>query len=254
VTGSFAVGTTLDPISLCPQDYSSLEVVMSGLTAAATNCSSGCSCGITCQVQLSQFNTVADCNSNNTDNEGGLSVVYGNMCQSWASWNNTLGVPAIFTPATCSLSGTGNLPGTSWAASKRFCTTASLGGGCASGKICVPVTPGPNCEIAPNTATCDTGYSAVPGPWYTGKSDTRTCHCSCGSPSGTCGTTVTLHTDSNCLNGATSFNTNANYCSATGPFHSGKIESTPPTCGAATYLPETGSLGGTGLQTLCCAP
>jgi hypothetical protein len=254
VTGPFSVGTTLDPVSLCPQSYSSLEVVMSGLSAAASNCSTGCSCGVTCQVQLGSFNTVADCNSDNTDNESGFSVVYDTMCNSWSSWNATLVVPTIFTPTTCTLSGTPVLPMTSWAASERFCAAISHGGGCGTTKICVPVTPGPNCEIAAGTQTCDTGYNAVSGPWYTGKDDQRMCQCSCGGLTGSCGSNIALHTDNNCNSTATTFAANARYCSATGPFHSGKIEITPPTCNAPTYLPETGTLMGTGLQTLCCVP
>jgi hypothetical protein len=68
---------------------------------------------------------------------------------------------------------------------------------------------------------------------------------------------VSLHTDNNCTSAATNFSAagaNNINCNAGGPFHSGRIEIAAPTCGAATYNPETGALTGTGVQTLCCVP
>ncbi|HEX6837346.1 MAG TPA: hypothetical protein VF334_12280, partial [Polyangia bacterium] len=252
VTGAFVVGTTLDPVSLCPGSYSSLEVIDSGLGAAA-NCSTGCSCGVTCMTQLGSFGNAGNCP--NTDNENQIAVVTNTMCSSWNTWDGTLDVHPLVTPATCQAGGTPLLPTVSWSASKRVCSTALHGGGCSGGKLCVPITPAPNCEVAAGTHSCDPGYNAVAGPWYTGYSDTRSCSCSCGAPSGSCGSTVTLHTDKNCSNGATGFAANNISCTGNGgPFFSARIESTAPTCGAPTYNPETGALTPTGLQTLCCAP
>jgi hypothetical protein len=259
VTAPFVVGTTLNPISLCPTGYGTSQVINSGLTAAA-NCSTGCSCGTSCFAQLNHFGSAAG-NCPNTDNENQFSLVYDTMCQSWSSgmWDGTLDVHQLNTPAQCSLSGTPSLPGVSWAASKRACQTASVGGGCSAGNVCVPITPGPKCEVAAGTHGCDPGYNAVTGPWFLDYSDTRACSCSCGPPtSGSCGSTVTLYTATGCGGSATSFAANLSNninCTAGGPFLSGKIlPASPPVCGSPTYNPETGSLVGTGPQTLCCAP
>src|SRR5262249_54718008 len=129
VTGPFVVGTTLDPISLCPQSYSSLEVVNSGLNAAAPNCSTGCSCGVSCFTQLYSFGNAANCP--NTDNENQFALINNTMCTSWNNWDGTLDVHQLTTPATCQKNGTPVLPTVSWAASKRVCSTALHGGGCA---------------------------------------------------------------------------------------------------------------------------
>jgi hypothetical protein len=254
VTAPFVVGTTLDPVSLCPTSYSSLEVIDSGLTAAA-NCSTGCSCGVTCQTQIGSFGNFGNCP--NTDNENQIAVLYNTMCQSFNTWDGTLDVHQLVTPASCLNGGNPVLPTVSWATSKRVCSTALHGGGCTGGNWCVPITPASKCEVAAGTQTCDAGYNAVGGPWYTGYGDTRGCSCSCGAPSGSCGTTVSLHSDTGCTSAATTFAataTNNITCSAGGPFHSGRIEITAPTCGAPTYNPETGALTPTGLQTLCCVP
>ena len=253
VTGSFAVGTTLDPVSLCPQSYSSLEVVMSGLTAAP-NCSTGCTCGVTCFTQLYNFNS----NCPDTDNENQFSLTDNVSCHTWpaTSWNGTLDVHELATPASCQKGGAGVVPTSSWAAQKRFCAASVQGTGCAAGNICVPVTPGPKCEIAAGAQTCDPGYNAVSGPWYTGLTDTRSCNCSCGAPTGNCGTTVTLYSDTACAAGGTSFAATAQnnfFCTAGGSFRSSRIAAAP-TCGAPVYNPESGALTPTGAQTLCCAP
>ena len=253
VTSPFVVGTTLNPISLCPTSYSSLEVINSGLTAAA-NCSSGCTCGVTCFTQLYRFNNASDCS---TDNENQFAIVNTSSCASWSTWNNSLDVHMLFSPTQCSQGGTPVLPTVSWGSSSRVCSTTQTGGGCTAGNICVPATPGPKCEVASGSHSCDTGYNAVAGPWYLNYSDTRQCSCSCGAPAGNCGSNVTLYTDSNCTSGATAFAANAQnniFCPAGGPFSSGKIAITPPTCGGPTYNPETGSLTPTNLQTLCCTP
>jgi hypothetical protein len=255
VTGTFVVGTTLATASLCPTSYSSLEVIDSGLTAAS-NCSTGCSCGVTCMTQLHHFGNAGNCP--NTDNENQFALPNNTSCTSWNSgqWDGTLDVHQLSTPAMCQNGGSPILPTVSWASSSRVCSTALAGGGCSNGYLCVPVTPGPKCEVAAGAHGCDTGYNAVTGPWYTGFTDTRGCSCSCGAPTGSCGTTVTLYTNNACTAGATGFAANASNninCSAGGPFLSARINATP-TCGSPTYNPESGALTPTGLQTLCCAP
>ena len=124
----------------------------------------------------------------------------------------------------------------------------------------MPVTPGPSCEIAAGSHACDPGYTAT-SPWYTGLTDTRTCSCSCGAvTSGSCGTTVTLYTDTNCSTGAltTTATASNNFNCNTGgtSYFSGKIVLTgaAPMCGPPTYNPEGGQLTPTGQQTLCCVP
>ena len=255
VTGAFVVGTTLATASLCPTSYTSLEVIDSGLSAAG-NCSSGCSCGSTCIDSLYHFGSAAG-NCPNTDNENSFSQVSNDACHNWNSgqWDNTLDVHQLSTPANCLASGTALVPTASWAASKRVCSTPTHGGGCSGGNWCVPITPGPNCEVAAGSATCDTGYNAVSGPWYTGYTDTRSCSCNCGAPTGSCGTQVTLYTDGNCTNGAAQFAANASNninCSVGAQYLSARINATL-TCGSPSYTPN-GALTPTGLQTLCCAP
>ena len=255
VTGSFVVGTTLATASLCPQSYTSLEVIDSGLTAAP-NCSTGCSCGMTCQTQIGHFNNAANCP--NTDDENQLAVLTNTGCASWNQWNGAYDVHMLFTPPTCQAGGTPLLPTASWAASKRVCSTATIGGGCSGGNLCVPITPGPNCEVTAGSQACDPGYNAVAGPWYTAYTDTRVCSCSCGAPtSGSCGSSVTLYTDASCSAGAltTSAAASNNFNCSTGAtsYFSGKIAITAPTCGSPIYN-EQGQLTPTGPQTLCCVP
>ena len=256
VTAPYVVGSTLDdPKSLCPTSYSKLSVINSGLTDPGCSMG-GCSCSMVCQAQVYNF-FGGGCPS--TDNEQSLSVVYNTMCQSWTNWNNTVDVHELATPLSCTASGTTTAGTPTWASSKEFCSTAAHGGGCSNGGWCVPVTPGGKCELADGAHTCDSGYDAVSGPWYTGIDDTRSCSCTCGAPTGNCGTTVTLYTDSSCNGGATPFtatgSNNINCSVGGGPFLSGKINVSPTTnaCGAAGYY-EGGAATGTGLQTLCCAP
>jgi hypothetical protein len=256
VTAPFVVGTTLNQISLCPGSYTPFTpLINSGLTSAA-NCSSGCNCTTTCFTSLYHFGNMSNCP--NTDNENSFSQVDNTSCHSWsaATWDKTIDVHQLSTPATCTQNGTPTKPPVSWASTVRLCTTTLGGGGCTAGNICAPVTPGPKCEVAAGAHSCDPGYTNM-SSWYTDYNDARVCSCSCGAPSGSCGSTVTLYTDSGCNNGAASFtasganNINCNTGATT--YLSGKILAAP-TCGLPTYNPPTGSLTGTGLQTLCCAP
>ena len=256
VTSPFAVGTTVIPASLCPQLYTTELPIHSGLTAAP-NCSTGCTCGATCNTSIGYFNNAANCP--NTDDENNLSNLT-TSCATWNHWNNAYDVHQLVTPANCLPGGLPDLPPSSWASSKNACSTASVGGGCTGGNICVPVTPGPSCEIAAGAHACDPGYTAT-SPWYTGLTDTRTCSCSCGAvTSGSCGTTVTLYTDTSCGTGALSTTATAsnNFNCDTGgtSYFSGKIVLTGagPMCGPPTYNPEGGQLTPTGQQTLCCVP
>jgi hypothetical protein len=257
VTAPFVVGSTLDdPMSLCPAAYSKLEVIHSGPNDPGCTMlppsMGGCDCSMVCHTQVRYF--FSGCP--NTDNENQLAVVQNTGCASWSTWNNTLDVEGLATPLSCTVSGTTTKIGATWAKSKEFCSTTQHGGGCSGGNWCVPATPGPSCEVAAGAQTCDPGYNAVTGPWYTDVDDTRSCQCQCGAPTGSCGTTVTLYSDNGCTSGATSFSAagaNNINCGVGGTFHSGKINVAPAACGTP-IVHEAGGLAGTGQQTLCCVP
>ena len=80
---------------------------------------------------------------------------------------------------------------------QRFCSGGLVGGGCASGSICVPSGANHCVMKAGSQLTCPANYTLQAVHYYTGFDDgPRTCSCACDrSGTGTCSGTpsVTLH-------------------------------------------------------------
>ena len=144
-----------------------------------------------------------------------------------------------------------------WTESKKFCAYGAMGGGCATGKKCVPVQADTNSQCALNSGSgvC-TGFTSSKTDWYTAYSDTRSCGaCSCTAFGGACQyASVWIGSDYSCAPGSNltlqSGEKNCTYKYV--PNVGLDAQKVASQCTASSTL--SGSLSPTGQQTMCCAP
>ncbi len=255
VSAPFSIGIVVDQASFCPALYTSLSLLDSGLNGGSCTTTS-CTCtGVeSCSADTTSYPS-ASCSGESDDNSAA------STCRNFDVSAPTKGVSVgniTASGGTCSPGGTSAKPTPTWTTQDRFCATASRGGGCTGGMLCVPKLAVQTCEVANEVTACDPGYSAVAGSWFTGYSDGRSCSCSCGAASGgSCGTSVGFYTGASCGGTlALTLAASTQSCSAPGtPYASLKIVGgTAPTCGAPGATVSGTPVAGTGAQTYCCLP
>jgi len=185
------VGVVVAATASCPTGYTDLTAIFSGLGAGACT---GCTCRpptLSCSATIASFGTAAACASTSTVGtaEGSLASTQTCTTPSWVGsmFGTIFGVQAgTFTPTltgSCVAQGTPALGPVTWAMSSRFCATATVGGGCATGQACVPVLTATKCTMFDGSHACQTGTTA--SSWNTGATDSRTCGaCTCGGATG----------------------------------------------------------------------
>ena len=178
----------------------SIVANLNPLDCSTQSAGKGCICTpapVTCTATLSGFQTAKECSDSSST---------GDLAAKFSTGDDkscTAGPPAwtpdaagyIYGVATsafsattsgCTPSGTPIIPTPTWGSRGTFCATATIGGGCGAGKVCVPAGPSSTvCQLFDGVKT--TCPAAVPSraPWYTGVSSGITCGpCSCGSPIG----------------------------------------------------------------------
>jgi hypothetical protein len=252
----------------CPTaGYGNATKVMSGPnTLTCTGCGCKAPTAVTCTTTLTSYNATALCEADSTVVEKAETFSTGDDkgCTVIPPWSiNPSGdifgiVTTQFTAAVatgCTATGTPVVPTLTWTSNGTFCATASIGGGCAAGQVCVPSTgAGSPCQLFDgNQTSCPGG--AQPLPWYTGTSGTASCGaCSCGAATGAdCNNvTLTVGSDYGC-SGSGSIASGGSLCFASGIYEPGvQFSGTPtaPSCQASS--PYTGNLAPAGPKTLCC--
>ena len=242
----------------CPAHFGASALDLSqGLNAPATCTGCGCTSTLTCTNILTE-GAAGTCPPITPVTPIDVSSL---TCQSISLSTGNASTQATVTHTSCGYMGTPAPAPLSWGAQTKACETASVGGGCATGNVCV-AKAAKHCVTTPGTFACTAGYSVegAGGPWYTGVTDTRSCGntCGCTKSGGSCGTSyVEIFTASGCGSGTTTAITNgAVACGLPVPlYQSATVVVTPdavqPTCSPA-YGPMTGGASATGAQTLCC--
>jgi hypothetical protein len=276
---SVATCVALDPTSgkigvsagvgSCPSGYPSASPILGGLnpgTCAGCNCTAG---PTTCTTTVYGYKDVTTCTSQAT----GISVgtwkpgAEGAMCQSTVDWTPvglggaTAGIAIdAFTPnESCSVSGSPTITVSTWTASLDFCSAAKVGGGCGTGRVCVPAPPSDAslCELFTGAHACPTGSSG--SDWYTGYSGALGCGaCGC-TPTGSCnGVTLGYGKNGSC-NDIGMIPGKRSVCFSDPTLYPMNELMSPSVqiLGTATQscsasAPVSGTLTPTGRQTLCC--
>lgn len=177
------------------------------------------------------------------------------VCLSNAALKNQLTAVTTWS-GSCNSTGAATKPSLNFTF-QDYCTVSTIGGGCGSGKVCVPA--GNTC--IKGVGSCS-GYSNVT-TLYTGVDDSgRTCSacsgCSitaqgdCSSPSNSA---ITRNLGTSCDQGGNSQNSNSNSCFGGNPFRSATQYATPgvqPTCGGSPSATVSGSATLTGATSICC--
>jgi hypothetical protein len=252
----------------CSGDYSTATKLMAGIipgTCAGCSCTAGAT---TCETNVYGFKDVTTCLSGSAGTSVGTwkPGAEGATCQTTPNWSPvglsgaTAGIAIdAFTPVeSCTASGSPVITTTTWTATLDFCSTAQLGGGCGTGKACVPASPdAPLCQLLTGTPTCPTGTSGA--DWYTGFSGSLTCGtCGCQSTGSCNGVNLGYSQDGSCsdigeINGKQTvcFNDSTVYPMNELMSPSVQILGTATQSCSAT-APANGTLTPTGHQTLCC--
>ncbi len=243
----------------CPTaGYGNATKVMSGDNPlSCTGCGCKAPTAVTCTTTLTSYNATALCEADSTvvEKAGTFSTGDDKSCTVIPPWSiNPSGdifgiVTTKFTAAVatgCTATGTPVVPTLTWTSNGTFCATASIGGGCGAGQVCVPITGGGSpCQLFDgNKTSCPGG--AQPLPWYTGTSGTASCGaCSCGAATGAGCDNVTLSVGSDYgCSGSGSISSGGSLCFAAGIYEPGvQFSGTPtaPTCQASS--PYTGNPG-----------
>jgi hypothetical protein len=172
-------------------------------------------------------------------------------------------VDAFTMEAVCARAGTPAPAPVTWTEQAKLCGAGQSGGGCASGRVCLPkVSTGQKlCAFSSGVNSCPSGFTPEgSGLWYSGLDDTRDCGsvCPAASPSGgSCGTSyLALYGGNLCAGAATNLQSGVT-CAFSAPtgLQSGRVilqGETPPACTAPPPA-ATGSATATGAMTVCCA-
>jgi hypothetical protein len=252
-SAAFALGIRVPQASFCPAMFGAKAVINRGIGPVGADCAtSGCSCtpAMNCSANVTSW-PASGCSGESDGNTSG------STCRNFNFSSATKGISTesiVNGGASCGAGGTSARSATQWTATERFCQATAIGGGCGQGSVCVPKTSVAACELADSAVGCDNGYTEVSGPWFTGFDDSRSCACSCGAASGgSCGTTFAFYTSNNCSGtAALTMAANQMQCSVAGGYHSTQLTGgSAPSCGSAGAT-LSGSLTGTGRQTLCC--
>lgn len=270
-SGSFALGTELAAGGTCPAGYMGTTTdINTGLNgnAGCTGCS--CAATVSCTVNVYAYLSQAQCTADANLTGGAFVVSFTNAgaeCSPHAfAVGETLRSQNMTTSNPCMPVGVATAVPPAWAMSQRFCAADAIGKGCQAGYVCVRKPTTPSCVLSPGAAACPPQYTAVGTSWYTGLSDTRACGaCGCGTQTpGDCTKDQngnTLYTDiffGGCGSGQnSSVPPNGKQCAnplnnadGAAGFQGGGIVPLAPSCPGTSMV--SGTLTGTGEQTLCC--
>ena len=147
------------------------------------------------------------------------------------------------------------MPSPSWGVAARACAPASQEGTCDGTQTCVPPLPADAelCIFRSGDHACPNGYEK--SLFHGDYADARDCAaCTCGSPTGVCGGSITLYSDSSC---ATSIGSGA-FDACLGPFQEVRSARYTATTTAVSCSPSAGAVtGSVALEdpvTFCCVP
>jgi hypothetical protein len=255
--GSATAGT-IDS-SACPSTYPNTTQLHTGLTAgtcAAGNCS--CSGGLTgtprCEATLKQQGgTLLSCNTNPltsifqnlTATNGCIAFTGGALGTGYYSLSMQM-IAQCNAPS----GGTPTKVAPTWQANASFCTGGLIGGGCATGQVCMPAAA-KHCvlETGDQVECTRAGYGVKDTTQYfTGFDDSqRSCSCACNL-TGTCGTAVAFGVGS-C---ATTANLSTGCHTGFGGYDHAQAPN-PNGAGCAVGTTSTGATSTTGFErTICC--
>ncbi len=255
--GSAVTGTL--STTTCPMAYPTNTPLYAGFTAGS--CATGsCACfnGIngspSCSATLvNKGGTITSC-----DVALGGTTIFSNAtnassCVSFAALSATAYYALGYTTSgSCNAPSGGNATkvAPTWATTDAFCGGGKVGGGCAAGKVCMPVAAN-HCVLETGSQTMCTsvpGYS-VPNAtqFFSGFDDsTRACSCTC-SPTITCN--ASFYTNGSCTTGP--FGQPAGCYKGWTAYTGATIAAPSGTCGAGAG--ESGATTTTGFErTVCC--
>jgi hypothetical protein len=270
-SGGFAAGVWVDAAAPCPTRFDRGETAINaGLTPGA-GCS-GCSCtaSIRCTATAYKYASAAECTAD-------AALTGGTPAASLSLTHMTGGTPSptcvasTFSATTnarlstigvqngaCMPQGAPTLSPAGWTTRRKFCSTASVGAGCTPGYVCVPRSAPNHCVLGLGTPACPAGYAREGTSWFTGLSEGRTCAaCTCGTQTaGSCSNLTAqfyFGTSTTCSAGIhRSAGSNTKNCTFSGDCGSVGLSGTPtlPSCPGVSTV--SGTVTGTGEQTLCC--
>jgi len=254
----------------CTTDgYGAATKIMGGPNPLSCTAGGGCSCkppAVTCSTSLTSYNAAGLCEAGSTvyQKAGTFTTGDDKSCGTIPAWSTNpsgdiFGITAskftVTASAGCTPSGSPVVPTLTWTSTGTFCATATIGGGCAAGQVCVPTLGAASaCQLFDGAkSSCPGG--ATPLPWFTGATGTASCGaCTCGAAAGaSCDNALlTVGSDYSC-SGATSIGSGGTACFTSGIYEPGvQFGGTPtaPTCPAQSAY--TGNLTPSGPKTLCC--
>ena len=262
LTGSGA-GTT------CPAGYDKTTAIMSNLNPLDCTAGGGCGChppAVTCSTTLVSYNAANVCNnlSGVGQKAGTFTTGDDKTCTVIPAWSTALGGDIYGIQTTkftataaggCTPSGAPTTPTPTWSTKGTFCATTTVGGGCGTGQVCVPVAAGASlCQLFDGAKTsCPGGAQAL--PWYTGTTGAASCGpCTCGATTGaSCDNVLLTYGSDYGCSGFGTISSGGTSCFASGIYEPGvAFSGTPtlPTCPAQSAY--TGTIAASGPKTLCC--
>ncbi len=192
----FVPGAWIDPSTTCPVRFGAGESTINAMLDPGAGCT-GCSCdaSVSCSANLYKYASQTACTLDLTDTGGtlaggitatlaaGATTATASCLASTFSATTDARVSAyVTTNGPCTPHGTAKVTPSAWGSSRKFCSSASVGGGCSPGYVCVPKAAPNHCVMALGTKACPAGYTRDAAAWFTGFTDTRTCRaCSCGT-------------------------------------------------------------------------
>jgi hypothetical protein len=264
----FTLGALVGDGIACPVGFDGATALHAGLSGGTPDCV-GCDCdrGGICTVELSSYGgnscpgagytkiatLIGDSFIANMLVNTGCTVF--DIAQTIGNWH--FGAPT-FSPQ-CNPKGTAQRSTPTWTNSNNFCGVARVGGGCGPSGMCVARSSGGQCALADGARGCPAGYTVMPGPWYTGFSDGRSCGpCACGAPSGGDCSASQVRFNSGQACDASKFVATvpvspSDACTnQSGTFGEAELQVLlhPPACAASS--PVSGALVATDPRTLCC--
>jgi len=262
---NFKLGVLVDRSVNCPTDTTETNVYR-GLTGGTT--CSGCRCTpnpVTCDADIYAYGTAADCDADTSKTGGALAGHVNAPCDDVnpnrlnpnvvTSGGFRAGIIAV--GQSCNGIGTPTVTPAQWTESKKLCSYNAKGGGCATGKKCVPIQTDPNSQCALNSgsAVCS-GFSLSMNDWYTGYGDTRSCGaCGCQAYGGACQfASVWIGSDYSCAPGSNlTLQSGEKSCMYRYVPNVGlDAQKVASQCTTSSAL--SGSLSPIGQQTMCCVP
>ncbi len=242
----------------CPGTSTATDLVTS-VGAVASSCSCSCTVLATCPATTTLDN---DENTSCTTINNTRTLTLDNACHA-ATFDIQVAAktPSLSAGTSCNAKST--LPTLS-PTNGRICKSQlpKGGGGCGTGKACLPITPVPSfkaCMIVPANATCPSTWPNA-STVGTGINDQRTCG-SCGcSASGGCTGTVSFYSSNNACQGNPLATVTLGVCAPTGLNATtiGSYKATTSNQGASCSnssptVPLQGSASLSGQMSLCCA-